>query len=121
MEFEYYLTQAYVGNLNIDDIGNVVIEAKSAVGAYYYLFIITNLGQTHIVMYGPSIDTGLMPDKVNCTYDKISFDSKRISKTIKAFLNNSSYDITDAKIVTSAEALSHCTEILQFIADDKNL
>lgn len=29
-------------------------------------------------MYGPSIDTGIMSDRVVCTYDKISFDSKRI-------------------------------------------
>ncbi len=121
MDFEYYLTQAYVGNLEIEDIGNVVIEAKGAVGAYYYLFIMTNLGQTHIVLYGPSIDTGLMPDKVTCTYDKINFDSKRISKTIKSFLNNSSYEITDARVISKQEALSNCREILQFIADDKNL
>ena len=110
-----------IGQLDVDDIGNCAIEANNDEGNYYYMVIETNLGFTKIFEYGPvQPDFNEMCKSVTCTFDRIEFNEKKISKRIYSFLNAPGKNITQAQIVDKEYALDGCKDIIEYMRNSNN-
>ena len=103
--FEYFFTTVVGKELDIDDIGNCCIRAKSSLDKEYILIIVTEYGFTTVIEYGPTIsDINTLPDKVSYTYQRFDYNEGKINGIIEKFLNNSKYLIEAAEVVEFEEA-----------------
>ena len=119
--FEYFYTQTAMGELEIEDIGNCVIEAVNDTGCFYYLCVQTTLGWTKITEYGPATpDFFELPKSVTCTFNRIEYDERKISNTVNLFLNNSKRNITQARVVDLETMLTNTKSILKYIENIEN-
>lgn len=119
--FGYFYSSMAIGQLDVDDIGNCAIEANNDEGNYYYMVIETNLGFTKIFEYGPvQPDFNEMCKSVTCTFDRIEFNEKKISKRIYSFLNAPGKNITQAQIVDKEYALDGCKDIIEYVRNSNN-
>lgn len=119
--FGYFYSSMAIGQLDVDDIGNCAIEANNDEGNYYYMVIETNLGFTKMFEYGPvQPDFNEMCKSVTCTFDRIEFNEKKISKRIYSFLNAPGKNITQAQIVDKEYALDGCKDIIEYVRDSNN-
>ena len=116
MKFEYSCLKISEKELEIEDIGNVAIEASN--GAYYsYLVIRTSMGSTCIVEYGrivPDIDK--LPPKVSCSFDRIDYKESVITKRIEKFLASAE----NAEVIPAQIALNRCKDIINYMKDERN-
>lgn len=119
--FGYFYSSMAIGQLDVDDIGNCAIEANNDEGNYYYMVIETNLGFTKMFEYGPvQPDFNEMCKSVTCTFDRIEFNEKKISKRIYSFLNAPGKNITQAQIVDKEYALDGCKDIIEYVRNSNN-
>lgn len=119
--FEYFYTQTAMGQLDIEDIGNCVVEACNDTGMFWYLCIQTNLGWTKITEYGPATpDFYELPKSVYCNFNRIEFDERKIVNSINMFLNNSKRNITQAQVVDLDTMLDNTKSILEYISNIEN-
>ena len=116
--FEYFFTRIATGELEIEDIGNCVIEANDDLGQSYYLKIDTNLGWSRIFEYGPCTpDFQELPKSVICTFDREEFNEIKLSNRIKQFLNAPKRNITQAKEITNNELYDSKKDIIEYMKD----
>lgn len=103
--FDYLPTIEKIGNIDIEDIGNCIIKANNDSGALYYLWIKSDFGEVRVFQLGPyiSLDDG---DNSRYFIKSFGFDFKRTTyaegkliKYIDTFLNNPSYQITQAILI----------------------
>ena len=93
--FEYFFTRTAVGELEVLDVGNCVIEAGDDIGQLYYLKIDTNLGWCRIFEYGPCTpDFSELPKSVICNFDREEYNEIKLINRIKMFLNAPKRNIT---------------------------
>lgn len=119
--FGYFYSSMAIGQLEVEDIGNCSIEANDDLGNFYYMVIETNLGFTKIFEYGPvQPDFNEMCKSVTCTFDRIEFNEKKISKRIYSFLNTPVRNITQAQMVEKDYALSGCKDIIEYMRNKSN-
>ena len=110
-----------MGEIDIEDIGNCVIEASNDTGLFWYLCIQTTLGWTKITEYGPAApDFVELPKSVTCTFNRIDFDERKIANSISMFLNNSKRAITQARVVEPEVMFDSCKSILTYIQNIEN-
>lgn len=106
MIFEYNAELVLQSALDVDDIGNTAIEGINDDGYYYYLIIVTVLGETSVYTFGPVI-----PDLVELiegyTFNFFSLDYKetKIEKIITRWLNDNK-KLTSAKIIDKQSAIN---------------
>ena len=55
MTFDYMERVVVDGQLEVEDIGQCVIQANNDIGEEFYLIIKTDLGWTEILEYGPCV------------------------------------------------------------------
>lgn len=116
MNFEYFYTKQSIGNIEIEDIGNCAIEAFNDDGLNFYLVVRTSMGTTNIFTFGPIwLDLEMFPANVNCTFKRIEFNEKKISREIQSFLNDPKSKITQAFEIDTDEALSKCRSIIEYM------
>ena len=116
MKFEYKCLQISEKELDIEDIGNVAIEA-SRDDYYSYLVIRTSMGSTLIMEYGrivPDIDK--LPPHVSCSFDRIDYKEVAIIKRIEKFLASAE----NAEIIPAQVALDRCISIIKYMKDERN-
>ena len=115
-QFKYYYVSQSYGSLDIEDIGNCAIEACDDRGVYKYLVIKTNLGETKVFTYGPTIPDIPIPAKsVNISFKRISYNEAKIGGIIEKFLQDPYMSITQANEVTAEEALSNCMDLIEYM------
>lgn len=121
LNFEYFYSRSATGDLEVEDIGNCSIEANDDIGNFYYLLIETNMGFTKIFEYGPiQPDFDVLPKTVNCTFNRIEYNEKKIQKQIYSFLNTPIRNITQAQLIEKEELLSNCKDIIEYMRDSTN-
>jgi hypothetical protein len=82
--FEYFFTRMATGELEVEDLGNCIIEAGDDFGQLYFLKIDTNLGWSRIFEYGPCTpDFHELPKSVICNFDREEFNEIKLSNRIK--------------------------------------
>lgn len=110
-----------MGELEIEDTGNCVIEASNDMGMFWYLSIQTSLGWTKITEYGPATpDFFELPKSVSCVFNRIEYDEKKIVNSVNMFLNNSKRNITQARVVDLDTMLDNTKSILEYISVPEN-
>ena len=89
MNFEYMFTTQASASIDIEDLGNFIIQAYSDIGQSSILIVKTILGNTQIIEYGPFyIDDNKMNQHIETIYDNISFDIKKIINKVTKFLDS---------------------------------
>ena len=108
MTFEYLQRIIVDGQLDVDNIGDCVIQANTDLGEEYFLIIKTELGWTEILDYGPCVpDLDLLPLNYNIKYSRIEYNQSKLERVIDKFLNDPKRAITQAK-VTTLEDIYEC-------------
>lgn len=108
MTFEYCQRIMVEAQIDIPDIGECAILARTDLGEEFYLLIRSELGYCHVVEYGPSIpDLSVLPASVTYTYDYFEYSQYKLEKRIEKFLNNSKRGITQAQVVEVGDILPH--------------
>ena len=119
--FEYFFTRTAVGELEVPDVGNCVIEAGDDIGQLYYLKIDTNLGWCRIFEYGPCTpDFSELPKSVICNFDREEYNEIKLINRIKMFLNAPKRNITQAREITDEELFDSVKDIIEYMKDKKN-
>lgn len=99
MTFEYLQRVIVDGELEVDDIGQCVIQANNDLAEEFYLIIKTELGWTEIMEYGPCVpDLPLLQLNYNIKYSRFEYNQGKIERTIDKFLNDPKRCITQAKL-----------------------
>lgn len=101
MNFEYFSVVTINADLEIDAIGNCYIEAFNDFGNKHILWIKTNNGYTRILETSwvqdiPPLTLDGRPVSVTTKVTVMEYSESKVSKVIKSFLNNPSYQITQA-------------------------
>lgn len=100
MTFEYLQRVVIDATLEIDNIGECVLQARNDIGDEYYLFIHTELGWTEVVEYGPAHpDISILPNSITYKYDRFEFNFGKIERIIDKFLNDGKRMISQASVV----------------------
>ena len=100
MIFEYLQRVVVDATLDIDNIGQCVLQARNDLGEEFYLFIKTDLGWTEVIEYGPAMpDIDMLPLSVNYKYNRFEFSSGKIERIIDKFLNDGKRCISQASVV----------------------
>lgn len=104
MTFDYLERVVVEGQLDVENIGQCVIQANNDFGEEFYLIIMTELGYTEILEYGPCLpDMQLLHADYQIKYSRIDYNEGKIEKQIDRFLNNPKRCITQAKVTDIEE------------------
>ena len=104
MIFEYLQRVVVDGQLDVENIGDCVLQANSDLGEEYYLIIKTSLGDTEMMEYGPYVpDLNILPPNYQIKYSRFDYNQSKIERLIDKFLNDPKKMITQAKVTTFAE------------------
>ena len=115
--FKFGAETTYNNEIDIDDIGNVCIEAVDDAFQNYYLIIRTSLGVTTVVEYGPLVpDIELLPKTTKIEFKRFGFKEEAISKIISKFLSNRfKQKIESAYIIDYEDALDSGVNIFDYM------
>lgn len=99
MTFDYLERVVVEGQLEVDDIGQCVIQANNDLGEDFYLIVKTELGWTELLEYGPCVpDLTQLPMNYNIKYTRFEYNQGKIERAIDKFLNDPKRGITQAKL-----------------------
>lgn len=118
---QYFYERTAMNSLDIDNIGDCAIEATNDSGYCWYLVIDTKLGWVRVFEYGPILpDMHELLGSVKCSFDRFEWDDIKIKKRIREFLTNPKRKITQAELINRDDALSYCTDIIEYMKDKNN-
>ena len=118
MEFSYSYIKTETAQLEIEDIGNVSIEATTSLGFFYYLIIKTYDGFSQILQFGPyQHDFDSQPSKKTIiqSWVRIPFSDKQIIKTIDNFLNDPYKGIVEANLIDREVAYDKVVSMVEYM------
>lgn len=120
MNFEYMFTTQASASIDIEDLGNFIIQAYSDTGQSSILIVKTVLGSTQIIEYGPFyIDDNKMNQHIEMIYDNISFDIKKITNKVTKFLDSRKIQVTQVVEKTFDEVKDSIKNPLDFLSLNK--
>lgn len=100
MNFPYLYELQPMDSIDIEDIGNVCLQAINSFNEEYYLIISTKLGWTEIKEFGPCIiDFNKVENYFNLLYNKFEFNETKLIKQIDKFINNDKRKITQISFI----------------------
>lgn len=110
--FNYlYMTEAQ-DVLDIEDIGNVCIQANNDVGQNWILYIKTSLGFSYIIEYGP-FQYNKNTEYLNSTFQRIEYSEYKLEKKIDKFLNEPRRMITQVQFIDEDEAFELIKNVVE--------
>lgn len=100
MTFDYLERVVVEGQLEVENIGQCIIQANNDIGEEFYLIVKTELGWTEMLEYGPCVpDIPLLQMNYQITYNRFEYNQSKLERAIDKFLNNPKRAITQAKLV----------------------
>lgn len=116
MQFDYCITTVVGAQIDIEDMGNVCLEAINLKGEHFFLIIKTDLGWVQILEYGPIVpDVSSLPDTVICNYKRIEYSEYKLDKLITKFLNDGSRGIETAQVIDEDFAKEQMRNLVDYI------
>ena len=104
MTFEYLQRVVIEAELDVDNIGQCVLQANNDFGEEFYLVIVTELGWTEVFEYGPCTPAlEELPVSYQISYSRFEYNEGKIERIIDKFLNNPKRGITQAQIANLDE------------------
>ena len=110
--FNYFYTTTAEDCIDIEDIGNVCIQASNDTGQNWILLIRTKLGFSYILEYGPFF-YGKITEYLSHTFQRIEYSEYKLEKKINKFLNEPKRVITQVQIRDEEEALELMTNVVE--------
>ena len=106
MIISYNGSPTFMGELDIDNIGEFAIEASNDEGMFWYYICRTLLGTTTIATSGPRIpDIELLPKTFNQCRFTMPFNEGKIFKDVSKYLNDFTKKITRAEVIPIDDAV----------------
>ena len=116
-KFKYCpLETTYLGELEIDDIGNFCIEAIDTDKYYvYYMCVYTKYGKTTIFKQGPFVlDSIKLPDSTSCSIISKEFSDFWIIKELNKFLlSQKGVKISQVNLIDRDELFNRCRNLVE--------
>lgn len=101
MKFDYLQRVVVDAQLDVDDIGQCVIQGRNDLGEEHYLFIRTEMGWTEQVSIGPVCpEIEILPFNISLLYSRYEFNQGKIERAIDKFLNDPKKMISQAEVTT---------------------
>lgn len=117
--FEYDGETLYSREFELEELGQVCLEAIDSECFSYYLIIRTSLGQSSILEYGPLVtDSKLVPYSTSIKFQRIDFKDIKLKQIIKMFLaprNKGKNKIVEVHQLDVKEALSRGVNLLEYM------
>ena len=108
----------FLGELEIDNIGEFAIEASNDEGCFWYYIVRTTLGETAIAKSGPKIpDITLLPKNFSQSRVCIQFNEGKILKDVSLFLNDRNKKITRAEIIDIDAAIEQFVNLKDYLEE----
>jgi len=115
MTFNYLKQIEFQDTLDIEDIGNVVLDIFNDDGLEWILSIDTSLGFTKIVTCGPFVaDTVSIGNFFNFNYSQIEYNEKKLYKMIDNFINDDKRTVTQVFFINQDEVRKKLHSIREF-------
>lgn len=106
MIFDYLERVVVEGQLDVDNIGQCIIQANNDMAEEWYLFIKTELGWTEIIDCGPVVpDLDLLHPNFQIKYSRIEYNEGKLERIIDKFLNDPKRLISQAKVVEDIDTI----------------
>lgn len=116
MQFEFNNQLMPQSLVDVEDVGQLAIEATNDEGYYYYLLIRTLLGTATIVSCGPVVpDIDRLPDGYQIRLDRMDYKEDKICKQINFWLNDRSKKLTEAHPITFEEAIDAMRDVKSYL------
>lgn len=106
--FEYLYETRSNDNFDIEDIGNVCLQANDSFGKTWYLKIRTELGFCFVYEYGP-VDLStqrVLWNSFNFHYSKIEYKESYLTSIIDKFINEPKREIVQVNEIDIEEFTS---------------
>ena len=118
MIINYNGSPTYMGELDIDNIGDFAIEASNDDGMFWYYICRTLLGITTIATSGPRIpDVELLPKVFSQCRFTMDFNEEKIIKDVTKFLNDFRKKITVANVIPIEDAIEQVVNLKDYLED----
>lgn len=98
--------------LDIEDIGNVCLQASNDAGQNWILWIKTSLGFTYFIEYGP-FNYNRNTEYLNSNFQRIEYSEYKIEKKIDKFLNEPRRLITQVNFIDEDEAFELIKNVVE--------
>lgn len=118
--FDFYFQPAMaLGNIDIEDIGDCIIEGNPGFEKYYYLVIKTEYGRTKICKFGPVLRSlQYLVEEFKFEMTSFEYSEGRLVKQIDSFLN--SHNIVQAREIDEEELEQNCDiNLLKFMLKEE--
>lgn len=88
--FDYLYQENPLDSIEVEDIGNCVIQAFNDMGYEWYLIIETSLGDSYIQEFGPFFPDieNYFPKGFKYNFYKLQYKESKLSKIIENFIND---------------------------------
>lgn len=108
VKFEFNAQPVFMGKIEVEDLGNFALRAKSELGREYYVVVKTFLGKTIILKFGPlAPDLTALIYNMDLSFKKIDFKETAICREVDKFINDGRSSIVDIELISEMEALSY--------------
>lgn len=100
MYFDYLKTTQYMDSIEVESVGNCILQTINDEADCWVLFISTDLGFSTIIQAGP-MNLDFDKPNLNCYISKNSFEynEKKLYKIINDFINHPKHNITCVEII----------------------
>lgn len=116
MNFEYDFQSVALGDLNVQNIGDVCLLANNDLGDYYVCRIRTILGWTEIIQFGPFCDI-VSPLSATVSYKKFEFKQNKVINEIRDFINKPKANISQVQITEPITAFAFIDRFVSSIKE----
>jgi len=118
MTINYNGEATFLGQLDVDNIGEFAIEASNDEGMFWYYICRTLFGTTTIATSGPRVpDIEILPKTFNQARYTMQFNEAKIIKDVTKFLNDFKKQITKAEVISIPDAISQFVNLKDYLED----
>lgn len=113
--FNFNIIETATAQIDIPDIGNIYLRAKTSLHDEYYLAIKTDLGWSKVIQYGP-----VQPDFKSLTksyfssYDELEYKESNLSKIIDKFLNR--LNVAAVDIIEKDDFINNYVDVVSIVS-----
>ena len=122
MTFEYLQRIVVESQLDVENIGQCVLRARNDLGEEFYLIVVTELGWSEVLEYGPiTPDLQLLPMNYQIKYSRFEYNELKLERIIDKFLNDGKRGITQADVTTLGDIMELLVNPIDRVVTNKEL
>ena len=116
MYFDYLKTSQYTDSIEIESVGNCIIQSINDEADSWVLKIKTELGFTYVLQAGPiNLDFEKPGNSIFISKSSFEYNEKKLYKIIHDFINNPKHVITCVEIIDEDIFKNILNKIIDYI------